>query len=171
MTLDIIFLIFAGYGFYIGYSKGIIGTVFTILAYTLGLIAGIKFAPSMTNMLEDLFSNNNPLMFFAGFLLSFVLVMIVIRTMAKGLEGILKTANINVINKIIGGAVFTGLMIVMHSVLVWFGDSAHLVDEQTKRTSITYPYTKPLPGQAYQVALKLQLSIQRFLAGGYGRYG
>ena len=162
MVLDIIFVIFAAYGFYLGYAKGIIGTVFTVLAYILGLIAGIKFAPSMTTMLEDLFSNNNPLMFFAGFLLSFVLVMIIIRTLAKGLEGVLKTAHINVINKIIGGAFLMGMMIVMNSVLIWFADSAHLIDQSTKDTSITYPHMKPLPGQAFDVTVKLKPVFKDF---------
>ncbi len=162
MVLDIMLLIFAGYGFYLGYSKGIIGTVFTFLAYTLGLVAGIKFAPAMTSTLEDLFNNTNPLMFLAGFLLSFVLIMIVIRTLAKGLEGVLKAGNINIINKMIGGAFISGIMMVIFSIFLWFGDSANIVNDASKRGSLTYPYLKPLPAQAYEMAQNLQPAFKDF---------
>lgn len=161
MVLDIIFLLFAIYGFYIGYSKGIIGTVFTLLAYTFGIVAGVKFAPFMTNFLNDLISDN-PLNFIAGFVLSFVFIMIVIRMIAKGLESLLETANINVINKFFGGALLTGAMILLYSVLLWFADSAHLVNQAAKEESRTYAFVEPIPAQAYKVAKQLQPTFEKF---------
>ena len=100
MTLDIIFILFAGLGFWMGYSRGIIKTVFTVLSFTIGLLAAFKMAPAFTNFLEDLTKNNNPLMFIAGFLLSFIIMMVILRLIARGLEGLLKSANINFINQI-----------------------------------------------------------------------
>ena len=120
MVIDIIFFISAAYGFYVGYSKGIIKTVFSTLSIVLGLMAAMKFSPYMTSFLEDTFSRS-PLMFIAGFVLTFVGVMLLVRLLAKTIEGIFKTIKINVINKIAGGIFMSGFFILLFSILVWFG--------------------------------------------------
>ncbi len=162
MSIDIIFVITLLYGFYLGFSKGIISAVFTILSLLFGLMAAFKFAPATTDFLEKAFNNTNPLMFLAGFLLSFVIVMVLIRMLARGLEGLLKSANINVINKLAGGVLLGGVLVLLLSVLVWFGDQAHLVDDQTKRKSITYPYLETFPGEAKTIAYRFKPMFEEF---------
>jgi len=145
MVLDIIFLMVGAYGFYLGFSRGIIRTVFTILSYTLGLIAAFKFSPAMTNMLKDIFSNNNPLMFIAGFLLSFILTMVILRMISRTLEGILESININIINQLAGGALLAAVMILIYSWLLQFADNSRVLTEDVKQESITYEYVKEYP--------------------------
>ena len=152
MAIDITFLIFAGWGFYMGFSKGIIRTVFTILSYTLGLVAAFKFAPPMTKFLESVFNDDNALMFIAGFILSFVLTMLGLRAIARGLEGLLETAQINIVNKLIGGSVLTAGMILVFSVLVQFADRASTLSPEVKGDSITYPYVEQYPDLVWQLA-------------------
>lgn len=153
MVIDIIFVIAAVWGFYLGFSRGIIKTVFTILSFLFGLIAAFKFAPAATEFLKTTFNSGNPLMFLAGFLLSFVLTMLLIRMAAKALEGVLKTANINIINQFLGGVLLAGVMVLVYSAILWFGVSAHIVDErQAKQESMTYEYLINLPAQAGGVA-------------------
>ncbi|MEM1121520.1 MAG: CvpA family protein [Bacteroidota bacterium] len=147
MTLDIIFVLVAAFGFWTGYSRGIIKTVFTILSFTIGLLAAFKMAPAFTNFLEDLTKSTNPLMFIAGFFLSFVIMMVILRLISRGLEGLLKSANINFINQIVGGVVLGAGAILLYSTLLWFAEKSHMIDQQTKDTSITYRYTKEFPGQ------------------------
>ena len=162
MVIDIIFVITILYGFYLGFSRGIISTVFTVLSIVFGMMAAFKFAPATTDFLEKAFNNNNPLMFLAGFLLSFVLTMIIIRMFARGLEGILQTANINVINKLAGGMLLAGVMVLLYSVLLWFGDQARLVDLKTKQTSMTYPYLEKFPEQTKDIAYRFKPMFEEF---------
>lgn len=162
MVIDLIFLIFAGYGFYLGFSKGIISTVFTVLSYAIGLMAAFKFAPSMTTFLENTFHTDNPLMFIAGFLLSFVLTMVLVRMLAKGIEGVLQTANINFINQAAGGVLLASIMIVVFSMVLWFGEKSHIVDEDTKEQSITYPILKNFPERVWTIAKVLQPVFEDF---------
>ena len=161
-AIDIILGITVLYGFYLGFSKGIISTIFGILSFVLGLMAAFKFAPGMTDFLERTFDNTNPLMFLAGFLLSFVIVMLIIRMIARGLEGALKTANINVINQLAGGILMAGILVLLYSVVIWFGDQAGMIDPKTKRESISYKYLEEFPTQAKGVAYKLQPVFQEF---------
>ena len=148
MAIDIMCLLFVVGGFYMGYSKGIIKTVFSVIGLLFGALAAFKFAPAMTQFLETSFNSTNPLMFLAGFALSFVLAMFLIRLVARGLEGAFKTANINVLNQLAGGVLFAALMTVLFSVLLWFGEQAHLVNQEARLTSKTYPILKEVPGKA-----------------------
>jgi membrane protein required for colicin V production len=160
MAIDIIFVIVAGYGFYLGFSKGIIQTVFTVLSIMFGLMAAIRFAKPMTDFLEDIFSPN-ALMFIAGFLLTFVLTMFLIRLIAKTIEGFLKTANINIINQLAGGMLLAAIFIMLYSVILWFGDQTGALKE-AKETSMTYDYLEEYPQYVWGIGKKAQPYIKDF---------
>ncbi len=162
MVLDIMFLIFAGLGFYAGFSRGIIKTVFTVLSYTLGLVAAFKFAPPMTKFLESVFGNENALWFIAGFILSFIVTMLLLRLLSRTLEGILESAQINIVNKLIGGSVLAAVMILVYSMLVQFGDRAHTVTPQLKSESITYEYLQEYPALVWKLAEQGQPIFEDF---------
>lgn len=162
MALDIGFVIFMLYGFYLGFSKGIIETVFTVLSIIFGVMAAIKFAPATQKFLETALNNNSPLMWIAGLLLSFVLMMFIIRLLARGLEGILQTANINIVNQVAGGILLSALSILLYSGLLWFGDQARFIDEQTKRESLTYVYVEQFPTQAWNIGVHLRPIFEDF---------
>lgn len=162
MVIDIMLVITMLYGFYLGFSKGIISTVFSVVSLLFGVMAALKFGPATTDFLKKAFDSQNPLMFLAGMLLTFVVVMIIIRTIARALEGILKTANINVINQLMGGVLLSGFLIVLFSVLVWFGDQARVIDAGTKQTSLTYKYIENIPGQAKEIAYRFKPMFEEF---------
>lgn len=162
MVVDIIFVIVLLLGFYTGFSRGIIQTVFTVISLIFGLMAAFKFAPATTQFLETTFNNDNPLMFIAGFLLSFAVVMIFIRMIARFLEGLLQTANINFINQIAGGILLGGISILLFSVLLWFGDQARMIDPQTKTDSYSYPYLKEYPAHLKDLTVRLKPVFYNF---------
>ncbi len=161
MVIDIIFLIIAAYGFWLGFSRGIIKTIFTLISYFFGLIAAFKFSPSATQLLESLFSPH-PLMFIAGFLLSFLLTMVIIRMLAKGLESILESVNINIINQVAGGALLAAVLVLVYSIILWFGNASHLISTQSKSESRTYAYLEQYPEQVWKVGVLLWPTIENF---------
>ncbi|MEL7021240.1 MAG: CvpA family protein [Bacteroidota bacterium] len=162
MAIDIIFLIVAAFGFYLGFARGIISTVFTVISFTFGMMAAFKFSPAMTKFLEDVFNTSNPLMFIAGFLLSFVITMVFLRLIARGLETLLETAQINIINQVLGGVLLSAVMILVYSMLLWFSDQSHLVDDASKTQSFTYVYLKEFPGQVWSLGEKLKPTFEEF---------
>lgn len=156
MVLDITCFLFAAYGFYLGFSKGIIGTFFTIVSLTIGIVAAFKFTPATTKFLETVSGNTNPLWFVAGLALSFFIVMILLRMISKTIEGLLESANINVVNQFLGGVILSAIFILIFSVLVWFGDQGKMIDRNTKVTSITYPYLEQYPVHVKDVAYRFK---------------
>lgn len=149
-------------GFYIGFSRGIIKTVLSVLSLVFGLMAGIKFAGPMTTFLKQTTGQDTPLMFLAGFFLSFAVVMILIRMFAKALESILQSANINIINQIMGGLLTAVVMVFIYSYILWFAEQSHLVDDATRRDSKTYVYVEKFPDQAKKVFVQIKPIIKDF---------
>ncbi|MDX1667379.1 MAG: CvpA family protein [Saprospiraceae bacterium] len=162
MVIDIVFALVALFGFYMGYSRGIIQTVFTVLSIFLGLLAAFKFSPTTTQVLKDLFNSNSPLMFVAGFIATLLITIFLIRLISRGIEGFFETIHINFINQIVGGVVLAGVMILLYSVVIWFGDKSHVIDQQTKDTSVTYTYLQDYPQYVWRVGEKLQPTFQEF---------
>lgn len=142
MVIDIICLIFLAYGFWVGYSKGIISTVLTLASYVFGVLAAMKFGP----ILGDMIFGWAPAVttvgaFLLGVVLVFILTLVFFRIVAKGMTSFLETININFINQILGG-VLSGLFFTfIFSGLVFFGDQSRIITDELRSTSITY---KPL---------------------------
>lgn len=162
MAIDIMFGLALVSGFYLGFARGIIKTVFGFIGLLFGCLAAFKFAPGMTKLLEVSFKSTNPLMFLAGAAISFALAMFAIRLFARGLEGVLKTANINVINKFIGGIVTAVFMVVVYSVLLNFGVQAHVVNSEVQAESKTYVVLKDVPSRAMVVVNQVKPVFQEF---------
>ncbi|SER07712.1 CvpA family protein [Neolewinella agarilytica] len=139
MAIDIICLIFLAYGFWIGYSKGIIATVLTLASYVFGILAAMKFGPIMGDVLYEWF----PVIttggsFLLGFILVFFLTLVLFKIVSRGLTGFLETVNINFINQILGG-ILSGLFFTfIFSGLVYFGDRSRIISDEVRTTSITY---------------------------------
>lgn len=161
MVIDVIFLVAALWGFYLGFARGIIKTVFTIISVVFGLMMAFRFGPQVTGVLERSLSDN-PLMFIAGFLITWVAVMFIIRLFARALEGVLESANINFINQVIGGFFLSGLMILLYSILLWFGDRSHLIDPSTKTESATYTYLEQFPEYVWEVGGQARPILEDF---------
>ena len=104
MAIDIIAILIAVYGFYLGYTKGIVKTIFGIVSIFIGLLAALKLSPYLVKGLEKVSGSNSPLIFLLGFALTFVLTLFLIRFLGNRFEDLLKAIKINFFNQVLGGA-------------------------------------------------------------------
>ncbi len=164
MIIDFLLAAFTIYGFYIGYSKGIIKSIVSILSIAVGIIAALRFSPFVTDILKETFDSQNPLMFIAGLILTFLLTMTILRIVGKGLEGILKTANINFINQLLGGFFMAAALVFLYSIALWFVVQVTRSPESSPSIaeSQTYPFLKEYPGRVSIWFSKLKPIIQDF---------
>lgn len=162
MILDIITLVVVGYGFYIGFSRGIIKTVLYIISLFIGFIAAVKFAPSTTDLLTRIFQNSSPFMYWVGFLLCLIVTILLIRMFAKFLESVLKSAQINFINKLAGGVLLGLVVALLFSQVIWLGEQAGVVTKENVKDSISYPYLKTLPEYSRKVGQNLMPIFENF---------
>jgi uncharacterized membrane protein required for colicin V production len=162
MMIDLFFAIFAGYGFFLGFTKGIIRTVFTILSYLFGLLAAFKLSPAVTRFLETALSNENPLLFIAGFLIAFFGTMLLFRFISRALSQGLESANINIINQVAGGALLASIMTLLYSLVLWFLVESHIVKDESREASVTYPFLAEYPKVAWNLIEKLKPTLMEF---------
>lgn len=145
MTIDILAAIMAAYGFYLGFTKGIIKALFGFIAVFIGLIAALKLSPYLVGWLEKISGNNNPLIFLVGFALTFVLTLFLIRFIGNRFEDLLKAIKINFFNQVVGGVALCLLFLVLFSYGIWFANQIKVIPEKSKKASYTYAYLETLP--------------------------
>lgn len=146
MVIDIICLVFLAYGFWVGYSRGIISTVLSLVSYLFGILAAMKFGPVAAEMIFNAFpAVTSAGAFLLGVVLLFFLTLVLFRILARGLTGALESVNINFINQILGG-VLSGLFFTfIFSGLVYFGDRSRIISDEVRADSITYPALSRMP--------------------------
>jgi membrane protein required for colicin V production len=145
MFIDTVAAIAISFGFYLGYKRGIINTVFDTLSLIIGILAALKLSPWMMDILESLFNLNKGFNLILGIALTFLIVMLAIRFIGKKLESLLEFANINFVNKIAGGALQAMFFAIMLSYLIGLMDKVNVLKPETKDNSATYTTLMKMP--------------------------
>ncbi len=153
MGIDVLLLIVAAYGFYLGFSEGIVKAIFAVMSIVLGIVASFKFAPATTRFLETALGSQNPLLFIVGFVLTFFGARFLINTSASVITEMLNWSEAGLVNKILGGTVLTFIFILSYSIMLSFATSVYLVDAKTLRESNTYEFLHDLPKDTKRVFL------------------
>ncbi len=159
MIIDILFAAVLGYGIYIGYSNGIIKTIFTVLSIAIGILVTSHFHKQVTSILKDLTNYHNPMMMFIGMFITFFITMIFLRLIGRQIENIFKSANINFVNQLLGGVLMSLLFTTVFSIIITFLVQARLMNEQTSE-SRTYPYLEQIPKHAKVAWAKISPSVK-----------
>ena len=162
MILDIFVVLVVAFGFYTGYSRGLIKTVFDTLSLVIGILAALKLSIYTINALEKLFNVSQSISYLIGIVVTFLLVMAIVRFVGRKLEDIFKAANINVINKLAGGAIQGLFFAFLISMVLWVLGNYNVVKPETKSGSITYPLLEPLPEAGKSVFKAIKPIFQEF---------
>lgn len=156
MPIDILFLIAVAYGFWQGFHYGVISTLFNLAAYLFGITLAFKVTPTTTNIMEVMFHSTNPMMYIAAFVVNIITVMFIMRVAAKSLERAFKAAYLGIVNQALGALVMCGFYVLVCSVVVWFMVKAQFLNQETIEESKTYVLLEPLPGKAYDFAIRFK---------------
>lgn len=148
MWLDILFLMVAGYAFYRGYQAGILRTVVWIVGVSVALLVTMRFAGVTTRGLEAMLDSEAPLLFLVGFLLTFILVIAVVRWTGRLLENILGALNMGILNRGTGGVLFATLATILLAIVLGTVDRMEWLPERSKAESKTWPILVTVPDQA-----------------------
>jgi len=154
MIFDILFILFIALGFWQGYRNGVIYSIFSLLGWFLGIIAALKFSYLMVNMLHGYAHLSPRVLAIISFLLILVLVILLMRLIAWGLEQILKAASLNVTNQIFGGILHSLIGLYVLCVFIWFLNRLDIFPQRQKETSHVYPYIANLGPKVVDVSGK-----------------
>lgn len=160
--IDLIILAIAAIGFLIGYSKGLIKTIFGILSIILGIMIALKVSPYIINFIEDAFKLDPRWAIILGFIITVGLVIAALSYLGKLIERFLQTIQLNFINKIAGGLLYSVLFLVIASFAISFLLEIQVVSQSQIDESIAYPIVSALPEQASGVIDKLKPVFSEF---------
>ena len=152
MIFDIVFLIFIGVGFYQGFRNGIIYSLFSLAGFFLGIIAALKFSYLMVNLLKGVISMGPKTLAIVSFVFVFILVVLLLRLIAWGLEQILKSFALNLPNQIIGGIIHSLIGLYVFCVIAWFLNRLDVIPTTQKKESHTYVYIANLAPQVVEIS-------------------
>lgn len=140
MIFDILFVLFVGTGFYWGYQKGIIYSLFSLAAYFLGIVAALRFSFLLINYLHKALMLGPKVLAVIAFVLMFMLTVLLVRLVAWALEQVLKSFSLNLMNQLVGGLLYSCISLFVLSVLIWFLNKWGIFPDRQKMTSHVYPY-------------------------------
>lgn len=163
-TLDIILLIFIGYGFIRGLFKGFFVEVASLLALILGIYGAIHFSEFIGNYLHVLLEWNKKYITITSFVLTFFAIVFSITLAGKFLTKLADFASLGLINKIFGG--FFGFLktaLIVSVLLIYFdkfNNKVALVEETTLQESVLYNPIKEMAGIIFPSFFKEGESIE-----------
>lgn len=144
MILDILLGLFVFGAFYKGYTKGIIYSMLSLIAIIVGIIIAMNFSSFAAVWLAKNFNLPSIILPVLSFVLVLIAVIASIKLVAILTEKILKAIMLNFVNKIAGALVWSFIVVLIFSVLVYFVDQAGFLTSAVKQASITYPLVKSL---------------------------
>ena len=162
MVIDILLLLVAGAGFWLGYTKGIVATLFSIITYILAMIAAFAFAPWLTTLLIRTMNMDHIIALAIGTLVFFFAALLLIRWLGKRLETYLKKRRSDRLTKILGGIVMMIVVIFFYTLILWWVNTFGLISEKMKLQSITYETLEVIPSKASVVVGEFKIIFKRY---------
>ncbi len=162
MVLDIIIILLIAFGFYSGYNKGVIKTLFSIVSVIISIAAALKLSPMVAEILVTTFNMKGNVALIVGLLLTFFLFLLFIRFVGNRIEALLTALKINFVNKLAGGVLMALLYGIMMSMVTGLVKDFRIIDEQVFEESATYPMIRPLSSQSMTLFKKVQPEIKEY---------
>ena len=103
MGLDLIAALLITYGFYIGYSRGLVKTVVDTLSILIALVVALKFSPILIEYFQSILKFHPSAEFILGFLFVFFFTLLIFKFIGDKIEDLLKAVGINFLNQLAGG--------------------------------------------------------------------
>ncbi|MBA3647190.1 MAG: CvpA family protein [Chitinophagales bacterium] len=156
MWIDIVYLFFVLWAIYKGWTQGLIISIFSLLAWILGVIGALKFSGIASEYLHQQFKWNSEFVPIVSFLLVFILIALIINLIGKMLEKIIEIAHMGLINKICGVILKLLVYTFIFSILIWFINQAGWISPSVKMQSKVYASAAPVaPLVLDQISLML----------------
>lgn len=144
MLLDIILVILLIIAIFKGIRKGLIIAVFSVLAFIIGLAAAIKLSAVTAEYIGKAVKISDQWLPVISFAVVFIIVVLLIRWAAALLQKSVEFAMLGWVNKIGGMVLYAVLYVLIYSIIIFYADQLGLLKDETKMSSVTYEYIKPL---------------------------
>jgi membrane protein required for colicin V production len=144
MFIDIFFIALMFLAVSKGINNGLIRSLFSFIAFFVGLAAAIKLSVFLTNYLSANFNAHGKWLPFISFILIFASFVILFFYLGKFFEKTTEILMLGWLNKFGGVCLYMLLYGIMYSVILFYGKQMNLISVKYINKSIFYPYVEPL---------------------------
>lgn len=144
MILDIIFLVAAVWGFWKGWSNGLINSAISLISMFAGVILALKFGTVAAEYLQQMFNISPQILPIVSFAFVFIAVLVLLRIIGSLLDRFAEAVMLGGLNKMAGAALWFLLATFLVSTVFWFVDRAGFFTDAVKMSSVTYDYVQPV---------------------------
>lgn len=127
MAVDILFIIMAAFGFYFGFSFGLMKVVLAVVSLISGVLAAMAFTPMTTNIIIETFEVDSVFLPFISFLVTLLIVLMLARIITKLIEETVDNKRFDIVSQVIGGIIMGFVFTLLYSVLVLFFGQARVI--------------------------------------------
>src|SRR5690554_339670 len=144
--VDIVIIVPLLYAAWVGFRKGLIVEVFTLLALLVGIYAGIHFSDWTSNLIKENIDIEGKYLPVVAFTVTFLAVGAMVYFAGKMIERMLKVVNLSPVNKIMG--LFFGVikMVYTLSILIilieTYDERGNFIPNEVKEESYLYSPVK-----------------------------
>lgn len=144
MWIDLLFLLIMIAAIIKGAIRGIVLALFSFIGWFIGLAAALKLSAVVAVYLQDHTNIDAKWLPLLSFLFVFVLVVMLVQWAGKALEGILNLTLLGWVNKLGGALLYAGMYTLIFSILLFYADKMHFINEDTLAASRVHAATAGL---------------------------
>jgi membrane protein required for colicin V production len=143
MLIDAIFALLVFFAFIKGMRQGLILSVFSLLAFLVGLTAALKLSAVVAVRLGEATSVSKQWLPFISFLLVFVLVVYLVNLGGRLIQQTAETIMLGWLNKLAGIVFYLLIYSMIYSIFLFYAVQMKLLPATTTSASVIYPYISP----------------------------
>ena len=162
MIIDILLLVFALAGFWLGYTRGFIKTIVMVVAYIAALLLTLKFSPWLADSLVRLINIGKLPALIFGTILFLVVLIFLIHWSAKRIERSMNKGQLTKASQIFGGIVQMLMAVLVYCILLWPINQFGMIGATAKEKSLSYPTLAAMPENAKSLFLALKPVFSRY---------
>ncbi|MDX5348883.1 MAG: CvpA family protein [Hymenobacteraceae bacterium] len=147
-------------GAVIGFRKGLLLEVISLLALILGVIGGLKLLTLSIPLLEPYFGAGSGLLPFAAFLLVLIAIVVGVHFIGRLLKMVLHLTPLGIFDNVLGAVLGALKWCLALSLLLYVADMAGMsISHETAKASVVYPFV----AKATPVALDIVSIVLPFV--------
>ena len=144
MLIDIILIVVVIWAIIVGFRRGLIVGVFSVIAFIAGLAAAIKLSTVVAGYIGKAVKISDQWLPVISFAIVFIIVVLFVRLGAKMIQKSVEMAMLGWINRLAGIILYVAVYILIFSVFLFYIDQMDLIKPETKNASVSYKYIQPL---------------------------
>ncbi|MBN1199150.1 MAG: CvpA family protein [Bacteroidales bacterium] len=141
-VIDIVILVFAGLMVILGFRKGLIISLATLVALILGIYAAVYFSHFASGILKSAFDISSSYLPVISFSVTFLAVLIAVLLVGKLIEKVVSVIGIGFLNHLAGGLLGLVKSVLILSVIFYIINLAdpdrHLITTKVREESVFY---------------------------------